>query len=150
MNGKSHDNVRYHSVGYQSRIQETMDKWRNTNLQVIISPILHFAASYPITTFFLGILLAFSALPIMIFLTFIVSSFLLTLFGFFILEGTFVTLAVVLISIAVFVCFSIASVITVAFVTGWISLSQTWKVFQSIKSTVVPQKAKIKESEDQD
>ena len=77
-------------------------KWKDTNVGVVVAPVLAFVIEYPMATLFLTVFAGLSALPIVLFVSFVLYSFIFTIFGFALVEGTLLMIAVSLLSAVIF------------------------------------------------
>ena len=68
-------------------------KWKDTNLGNILAPVLAFVIEYPIATLFIAVFMGLSALPLVLFVSFVLYSFLFTMLGFAMVEGTLLMIA---------------------------------------------------------
>ena len=98
---------------------EPLMKERVTNITLVYNwknemfnkaaPILAVVREYPIASLFIGVLLGFSLVPLIIFWSIVAVSGFLTFVGFLMVEGTIVTFALVWLSVVLFwaICLSI-------------------------------------------
>lgn len=96
-------------------------KWRDTKIGVIVAPILAFVMEYPIATLFIAVFAGLSTLPVVLFISFVLYSLLFTILGFAMIEGTFLMIAVCLLSAVIFFVFFVSICITSLLILTWTS-----------------------------
>lgn len=128
---------------YQSRL---LQKWNGLDIKTAAAPLLQFADQHPFVTLFLGILIALAILPILIFCTFIIMTFMFTLLGFLLIEGTLLSIATFMLSITLFGVVCISFVFTTFLVFIWFAAATGNVSIQRLKhiiQTQVPQLQKL-------
>ena len=108
-------------------------KWRDTNIGVIVAPVLAFVMEYPIATLFIAVFAGLSTLPIVLFISFVLYSLLFTILGFAMIEGTFLMIAVCLLSAVIFFVFFVSICITSLLILTWSSAAIGYSLAQKLQ-----------------
>lgn len=111
-------------------------KWKDTNIGVVIAPVLAFVMEYPIATLFIAIFTGLSALPIVLFVSFVLYSFLFTVLGFAMVEGTLLMIAVSLLSAVIFFVIFVSICITALLILTWSSAAVGYSLAQKLQGIV--------------
>lgn len=113
-----------------------LHKWKDTNLGNILAPVLSFVIEYPIATLFIAIFMGLSALPIVLFSSFVLYSFLFTMLGFAMVEGTLLMIAVSMLSAVIFFVFFVSVCITAFLIFTWSSAAIGYSFVQKLQGIV--------------
>ncbi len=108
-------------------------KWKDTNIGVIVAPVLAFVMEYPIATLFITVFTGLSALPIVLFISFVLYSFLFTILGFAMVEGTLLMIAVSLLSGVIFFVIFVSICITALLILTWSSAAVGYSLAQKLQ-----------------
>lgn len=108
-------------------------KWKDTNIGVIVAPVLAFVMEYPIATLFITVFTGLSALPIVLFISFVLYSFLFTILGFAMVEGTLLMVAVSLLSGVIFFVIFVSICITALLILTWSSAAVGYSLAQKLQ-----------------
>lgn len=111
-------------------------KWKDTNIGVVMAPVLAFVMEYPIATLFIAVFAGLSALPIMLFTSFVLYSFLFTILGFAMVEGTLLMIAVSLLSGVIFFVIFVSVCITALLILTWSSAAAGYSLAQKLQGIV--------------
>lgn len=112
-------------------------KWKDTNLGNILAPVLAFVIEYPIATLFIAVFMGLSALPLVLFVSFVLYSFLFTMLGFAMVEGTLLMIAVSMLSAVIFFAFFVSICITAFLIFTWSSAAVGYTFVQKLKGIVL-------------
>lgn len=107
-------------------------KWKDTNIGLIVAPVLAFVMEYPIATLFIAVFVGLSALPLVLFISFVLYSVLFTFLGFAMLEGTLLMIAVSLLSAVMFFVFFVSVCITALLTLTWTSAAIGYSLTQKL------------------
>ena len=108
-------------------------KWRDTNIGVIVAPVLAFVMEYPIATLFIAVFAGLSTLPVVLFISFVLYSLLFTILGFAMIEGTLLMIAVSLLSAVIFFVFFVSICITSLLILTWTSAAVGYSLAQKLQ-----------------
>lgn len=111
-------------------------KWKDTNIGVVVAPVLAFVMEYPMATLFLTVFAGLSALPIVLFVSFVLYSFIFTLFGFALVEGTLLMIAVSLLSAVIFFVIFVSICITALLILTWSSAALSYSLAQKLQGII--------------
>lgn len=111
-------------------------KWKDTNIGIILAPVLAFVIEYPIATLFIAVFAGLSALPIVLFVSFVLYSFLFTILGFAMVEGTLLMIAVSMLSGVIFFVFFVSICITALLILTWSSVAVGYSFAQKLQGIV--------------
>lgn len=111
-------------------------KWKDTNIGVVAAPVLAFVIEYPMATLFLTVFTGLSALPIVLFVSFVLYSFVFTIFGFALVEGTLLMIAVSLLSAVIFFVIFVSICLTALLVVTWSSAALGYSLAQKLQGIV--------------
>ena len=112
-------------------------KWKDTNLGNVLAPVLAFVIEYPIATLFIAVFMGLSALPLVLFVSFVLYSFLFTMLGFAMVEGTLLMIAVSMLSAVIFFAFFVSICITAFLIFTWSSAAVGYTFVQKLKGIVL-------------
>lgn len=112
------------------------NKWKDTNIGLIVAPVLAFVMEYPIATLFIAVFAGLSALPIVLFISFVLYSLLFTIFGFAMIEGTLLMIAVSLLSAVIFFVFFVSVCITALLILTWSSAAIGYSLAQKLQGII--------------
>ena len=108
-------------------------KWKDTNIGVVVAPVLAFVMEYPIATLFITVFAGLSALPIVLFISFVLYSFFFTILGFAMVEGTLLMIAVSLLSGIIFFVIFVSICITALLILTWSSAAAGYSLAQKLQ-----------------
>ena len=111
-------------------------KWKDTNVGVVVAPVLAFVIEYPMATLFLAVFAALSALPMVLFVSFVLYSFVFTIFGFALVEGTLLMIAVSLLSAVIFFVIFVSICITALLILTWSSAALGYSLAQKLQGII--------------
>ena len=111
-------------------------KWKDTNVGLIVAPVLAFVMEYPIATLFIVVFVGLSALPVVLFISFVLYSLLFTIFGFAMIEGTLLMIAFSLLSAVIFFVFFVSVCITALLVLTWTSAAIGYSLTHKLQGIV--------------
>ena len=111
-------------------------KWKDTNIGVVVAPVLAFVMEYPMATLFLTVFAGLSALPIVLFVSFVLYSFMFTIFGFALVEGTLLMIAVSLLSAVIFFVIFVSICITALLILTWSSAALGYSLAQKLQGII--------------
>ena len=111
-------------------------KWKDTNIGVVVAPVLAFVMEYPMATLFLTVFAGLSALPIVLFVSFVLYSFVFTIFGFALVEGTLLMIAVSLLSAVIFFVIFVSICITALLILTWSSAALGYSLAQKLQGII--------------
>ena len=111
-------------------------KWKDTNIGVIVAPVLTFVMEYPIATLFIAVFIGLSALPFVLFISFVLYSFVFTIFGFAMIEGTILIVAISLLTAVIFFVFFVSVCVTALLILTWTSAAIGYSLVQKLQGIV--------------
>lgn len=111
-------------------------KWKDTNIGVVVAPVLAFVMEYPIATLFFTVFAGLSTLPVVLFVSFVLYSFIFTIFGFALVEGTLLMIAVSLLSAVIFFVIFVSICITALLILTWSSAALGYSLAQKLQGIV--------------
>lgn len=124
-------------VGERSEIaSRLLQRWEELDIKTQAAPLLHFANDHPFITVFLGILAGLCFLPLLIFLTFVMMTFMFTFFGFLLVEGTLVSIATILLAITLFGVVCVSFSMTAFLVLIWCAFAASNVGMQKLKEII--------------
>lgn len=111
--------------------------WKYTsNVGSILASVFAFVVEYPIVTMFIAIFVGLSALPVVLFMSFVLYSLLFTILGFALIEGTLLMFAVSMLSAVIFFVFFVSVCVTVLAMLTWTSATIGFGLGQKLQGTV--------------
>ena len=111
--------------------------WKDaSNVGSILASVFAFVMEYPIVTMFIAIFVGLSALPVVLFMSFVLYSLLFTILGFALIEGTLLMFAVSLLSAVIFFVFFVSVCVTVLAMLTWTSATIGFSLAQKLQGTV--------------
>lgn len=122
-----------------------LQRWEQLDIKTQAAPLLHFANEHPFITVFLGILAGLCFLPLLIFLTFVMMTFMFTFFGFLLVEGTLVSIATILLAITLFGVVCASFCITASLVLIWCGFAASNMGLQKLREIIKMQVPTISE-----
>ena len=108
--------------------------WKKNNVFSIIPPLLKLFHEYPIPTLFIAVLVGLSTIPLVVFWSFVALSSFLTFLSFLMVEGTLISLALVLLSIVLFGVICLSFFLSSFLVIMWCSTAAGYSILHSAVS----------------
>ena len=113
------------------KIKEVIEKWKNTAVGPLVTPLLIFIERNPHMSLFLGILLCFSSLPLLCVLIFLVTTLSLTLCGSLMFIASFFSIGLAFASVIIFASLFMAGIFTGVTVLVYNSATSMMNIFKS-------------------
>jgi hypothetical protein len=115
---------------------QLLQKWEQLDIKMQAAPLLHFSNEHPVITLFLGVLAGLCVLPLLLFLMFVVMTFMLTFLGFLLIEGILLSFATIILSITLFGIICTSFFITSFLVLVWFSITASNLGMQKLKEVI--------------
>jgi len=113
-----------------------LQKLNELDVKAAARPLLKFADEHPIATLFIAILLGLAMLPLLLFFTFAAMTFMFTLFGFLLIEGTLLSIATVMLTITLFGVVCASFIFTALLVSVWFAAATSSVGVQKLKQVI--------------
>ena len=123
--------------GQRNVTKNLVKKWQHADVKGAIAPLLKFISGYPITALFIGVLIGLASLPVVMFVSFVVTTLLFTIFGFVLVEGTLLTIAIFVLSVVLFIVICVSVFVTALLVFTWSSAALWYGVATRMQSVVI-------------
>ena len=108
-------------------------KWKDTKIGCYMAPVLAFVNEYPITTLFVCVCLGLSAMPLVLFASFVIYSLLFTVFAFAMVEGTLLLVAFSLFCGVLFLVVCVSICATGLLILTWCSAAAVCSLAQKFR-----------------
>jgi len=113
-----------------------LQKLNELDIKSATRPLLKFADEHPIATLFIAILSGLAMLPLLLFFTFAAMTFMFTLFGFLLIEGTLLSIATVMLTITLFGVVCASFIFTALLVSIWFAAATSNFGVQKLKNLI--------------